>query len=73
MRAHAIVHEKPARAAAASQTPTGASWRTTRQLAEMGRVDVRSVIGRRRQTTDGRAKAGSSCCEDGIAEGSDAA
>ena len=75
MRAHAIVHEKPARAAADSQTPNGASGRTTRQPAEMGRVDVRSVTGRRRQATDGRAKAGPSRSigEGGIAEGSDAA
>jgi len=57
MRAQAIVHEKPARAAAESQTPNGASERTARQPAEIvrGRVCVRSGVGRRRQATDGRA------------------
>ena len=63
MRAQAIVHEKPARAAAESQTPNGASGRTTRQPAEMGRVNVRSGVGferrPRRQATGGRATFGS--------------
>ncbi|MGQ0640671.1 MAG: hypothetical protein ACT4P6_07855 [Gemmatimonadaceae bacterium] len=75
MRAQAIVHEKPARAAAESQTPNGASGRTTRQPAEMGRVAVRSRGGieRRRQATGGRAQSGSFVGEGRIAEGSVAA
>lgn len=62
MRAQAIVHEKPARAAVESQTLNGASGRTVRQAAEMDRVVVRSGVetGRRRlpETTDGRARFG---------------
>jgi hypothetical protein len=58
MRAQAIVHENPARAAVDSQTPNGASGRTMRQPAEMGRVCVRSGTGRRREATDGTARFG---------------